>query len=106
MQYETGGFDQCSVPTELTWQHSAALILLLPGKQLPVIPAWPVYISPEGKKCTKTLSSMASYHELSDAEQYLTAPVCGQVSEGSTALQRMRLNPRVESQHFSCVSHF
>lgn len=41
MQYEMGGFDQCSVPAELTRQHWAALILLLPGKQLTAIPAWP-----------------------------------------------------------------
>lgn len=41
MQYGTGGFDQCSACAELTWQHSAALILLLPGKQLTAIPAWP-----------------------------------------------------------------
>lgn len=35
-------------------------------------------------------------HELSDAEKSLTAPVCGQVSEGSTALRRVRLNPTLQ----------
>jgi len=36
MQDETGGFDHCTVPIELTWQHSTALILVIPQKKLTV----------------------------------------------------------------------
>lgn len=45
------------------------------------------------------------YHELSDAEKSLTAPVCGQVSEGSTALRRVRLNPTLQL-FSSLMRHF
>lgn len=101
MQYGTGGSHQCSGCAKLTRQHSAALRLLLPGKEFSH--SWLTRKCPESEKCTKTLSWMVIYHELNDAEESLTTPVCGQVSEGSTALRRERLNPRIESQHFNCV---
>lgn len=39
MQYETGGFDHCAVRTELTQQHSTALILAIPQKKLTTLSA-------------------------------------------------------------------